>query len=191
MGCPTVMRHNPGRASLGDCGAGHDGHARMDRAALVVGEHDWMRVCGPGRLVSEGQAAELAGMGMGMARSVAEKNPAGGNYYQSGWSELHRRYGVTTYRRVAAVKFGEVIWFNTNRAGKLVGVAASGDGGRGVTRPGGDVRMAAAGAGILDRLPPFCGQQGVSRVRGNRREHRRGAGRFGQGIWRTVNGENV
>jgi hypothetical protein len=107
MGFPNAKRYNPGRVGLGgDCGAAHDGHTRMDRAAVVVGEVDRMRVYGPGRLVSEGQAAELAGMGtpalvtagasVGIAHTLSEQNPAAGDYYQSGWGELHRRCNVTT-----------------------------------------------------------------------------------------------
>jgi hypothetical protein len=91
------------------------GHTRMDKAALLVGEHDRrihsleMRVYGSGQVVSEAQAAELAAMVKGIAHKLTEQNPTGGNYYQSVWSELYRRYSVTTYRRVPAVKFGEVI----------------------------------------------------------------------------------
>lgn len=87
----------------------------MDKAASVVREHGRrihsleMCVYGPGQVISEAQAAELASMVKVIARTLAEQDTAGGNYYQSVWSELHRRYNVTTRRRVPAVKVGEAI----------------------------------------------------------------------------------
>jgi hypothetical protein len=65
---------------------------------------------------------EMAELVKAIAHTLTEQNPAGGNYYQSVWSELHRRYGVTTYRRVPADHFADVIawlegWLESLRQG--------------------------------------------------------------------------
>ncbi len=58
-----------------------------------------------GRRAGEGAwAGKLPAMVKGIAHKLSEKNPAGGNYYRSVWSELYRRYSVTTYRRAPAVE---------------------------------------------------------------------------------------
>ena len=90
-------------------------HARMDKASQVVGHTIErvgaleLRVYGHYQVISEEQAAELAELVKTIAHTLTERDPAGGNYYQSVWGELHRRCGVTTYRRVPAAKFGEVV----------------------------------------------------------------------------------
>jgi len=94
-------------------------HGRLDQAAQVVGALQ-LRVYGPHQVITEEQAAEMAQLVKAIAHTLTEQDPGGGNYYQSVWSELHRRYGVTSYRRVPAAKFGEVIawlegWVETLR----------------------------------------------------------------------------
>jgi hypothetical protein len=44
-----------------------------------------------------------------LAHALSEKDPAGGNFYQSVWGELKRRYNVASYTRIPAARFGEVI----------------------------------------------------------------------------------
>jgi hypothetical protein len=96
-------------------------HERLDRAAGAVRALQ-LRVYGPGQVVGEEQASEMAELVKAIAHTLTEQNPAGGNYYQSVWSELHRRYGVTTYRRVPADHFADVIawleqWLESLRQG--------------------------------------------------------------------------
>ena len=81
---------------------------RLDKAAEVVRGLQ-LRVYGPQQLITEEQAAELAELVKAIAHALTERDPAGKNYYQSVWSELHRRYGVTSYRRVPAARFGDVV----------------------------------------------------------------------------------
>ena len=90
-------------------------HDRIDTAAGVVGKTIGrmgaleLRVYGPYQVVSEDQAHELAELVKTIAHTLTERDPEGKNYYQSVWSELHRRYGVTTYRRVPTTKFAKVV----------------------------------------------------------------------------------
>ena len=97
-------------------------HERLDKAAEVVGALQ-LRVYGPHQVISETQAAELADLVKHIAGRLGEMDPSK-NHYQGVWGELHRRYGVTTYRRVPADKFGEVVtWLES----WLASLAASGD----------------------------------------------------------------
>jgi hypothetical protein len=95
-------------------------HERLDKAAVVVGALQ-LRVYGPHQVISEAQAAELADLVKHIAGRLGERDPSK-NHYQGVWAELHRRYGITTYRRVPADKFGEVVnwlegWLGTLAAG--------------------------------------------------------------------------
>jgi hypothetical protein len=83
-------------------------HDRLDRAAEVVKALQ-LRVYGPYQVISESQAAELAELVKGIAHRLSERDPQETRAYQRVWSELHRRYNVTTYRRVPAAKFDEVV----------------------------------------------------------------------------------
>ena len=91
--------------------AAHDAaeaaHGRLDKAAAVVGALQ-LRVYCPYQVISEAQAAELAELVKHIAGRLGEQDPSK-NHYQGVWGELHRRYGITTYRRVPADKFGEVV----------------------------------------------------------------------------------
>jgi len=96
-------------------GTSLEAHDRLDKAGEVVRALQ-LRVYGPHQVISEEQAAELAQLVKGIAHRLSEQDPSK-NHYQSVWAELYRRYGVTTYRRVPAVKFGEVVtwlesWIN-------------------------------------------------------------------------------
>ena len=82
-------------------------HERLDEAGRVVRAIQ-LRVYGPGQVVSEIQAAEMAELVKGIAQAMTREDP-GKNHYQGVWGELHRRYGVTTYRRVPADRFADVI----------------------------------------------------------------------------------
>ena len=82
-------------------------HERLDEAGRVVRAIQ-LRVYGPGQVVSESQAAEMAELVKGIAQAMTREDPSK-NHYQGVWGELHRRYGVTTYRRVPADRFADVI----------------------------------------------------------------------------------
>ena len=81
-------------------------HERLDKAAAVGALQ--LRVYGPHQMISEAQAAELAELVKHIAGRLGDLDPSK-NHYQGVWGELHRRYGITTYRRVPADKFGEVV----------------------------------------------------------------------------------
>jgi hypothetical protein len=73
-----------------------------------------LRIYGPGEIISEAQAAEVAATVAALAHTLTQNDPAGGNYYQSVWGELRRRYNIATYTRIPAARFGEVIgWLET------------------------------------------------------------------------------
>jgi hypothetical protein len=118
------LAHHDGRLDLieDEVSATHD---RLDRAAEVVSKTIGrvgaleLRVFGPYQVISEAQAAELAALVKAIAHTLTEQDPGGGNYYQSVWGELYRRYGVTTYRRVPAAKFGDVTTWLENWLGSL------------------------------------------------------------------------
>ncbi len=82
-------------------------HERLDEAGRVVRAIQ-LRVYGPGQVVSESQAAEMAELVKGIAQAMTREDPSK-NHYQGVWGELHRRFAVTTYRRVPADRFADVI----------------------------------------------------------------------------------
>jgi len=53
-----------------------------------------LRVFGPYQVISEAQAAELAELVKAIAHTLTDQDLEAKNYYQSIWSELHRRYTV-------------------------------------------------------------------------------------------------
>lgn len=67
-----------------------------------------MRVYGPQEVVSDAQASEIAAVVAALAFQLAQMDP-GKNHYQGIWGELHRRFNVSSYTRVPAARFGEVI----------------------------------------------------------------------------------
>ena len=92
-------------------------HERLDKAAAMVGALQ-MRVYGPHQVISEAQAAQLAELVKHIAGRLGEQDPSK-NHYQGVWGELHRRYGITTYRRVPADKFAEVVTWLESWLGTL------------------------------------------------------------------------
>jgi hypothetical protein len=89
--------------------------SRLDQAAAVVGDLGRrvkaveQRVA-PGHLISDEQAAEIAGRVKALAGLLAEHEP-GKNYYQGVFSELYRRFGVSGYKHVPQAKFAAVLEF--------------------------------------------------------------------------------
>jgi hypothetical protein len=80
---------------------------RLENVEEIV-EDLRLRVQGPGRLITDTQAAEIAAEVKSIAFELTERNPSR-NWYQSIYGELYRRLGITSYRRVPADRFGEVI----------------------------------------------------------------------------------
>jgi hypothetical protein len=78
--------------------------SRLDRAAIVVMDlgrrlSTVERRVSPGREITDEQAAELSARVKAVADAMARSQP-GKNPYQSVFSELGRRYGVTSYKNL-------------------------------------------------------------------------------------------
>ena len=80
---------------------------RLDDVEEIVADLR-LRVQGPERLVTDEQAAELANAVKAVAHRLTQRKP-GTNWYQSIYGEIYRRFRVSSYRRVPAARFGEVI----------------------------------------------------------------------------------
>ena len=112
-----VMQHDNRLAAVEDTALA--AHERLDKAAEVVKALQ-LRVYGPYEVISEDQAAELSALVKTIAHTMSQHDP-GKNHYQAIWSELHRRYNVTSYRRVPAAKFGDVVSWLEDYLASLAG----------------------------------------------------------------------
>ena len=88
---------------------------RLDRAAVIVGQHgrritDLERRLAPPNAITDEQAAEIAQKVKAVAMQLTEANP-GNNYFQSIFSEIHRRWGVSSYKNVHQGDFHNVMEF--------------------------------------------------------------------------------
>lgn len=69
-----------------------------------------LRVYGPHQLISEAQAAEISQAVKTVAFAMTKKRPDHHpSWYQTVYALMYREYGITSYKRVPASKFGEVI----------------------------------------------------------------------------------
>ncbi len=91
---------------------------RLDQAATVVGNllHRTNAVEGmvaPGQVISDAQAAEISTLVKAIATEMAEREKGTGakgrNPYQSVFSELYRRFRVSSYHNIPLKRFGEVM----------------------------------------------------------------------------------
>lgn len=102
---------------------------RMDRAAVVVGElqrrlGEVERRTHPATLVTEEQAAEVAGRVRALAELLTAQG-GGKNQYQSIYTELYRRFGVSGYKSLQQDQYEVVLDFlDTWRQAALKGVSA-------------------------------------------------------------------
>lgn len=89
--------------------------SRLDRAAVVVGElgrrvSTLERRLSPGSVITDEQAAEIqtAVHALGMMLTEQDKSK---NQFQSIFHELHRRFGVTSYKLIPQDKYAAVLAF--------------------------------------------------------------------------------
>lgn len=88
---------------------------RLDRAAIVVGEHSRRlaaleRQLRPERAISDAQATEVAQKVKTIAMHLAAAEP-GKNHFQGIFSEMYRRFGVTSYRNIRQADYQRVLAF--------------------------------------------------------------------------------
>jgi hypothetical protein len=89
--------------------------ARLDKAAVMVGGHE-RRISvleqrlAPGRLISEEQAAEIGLQVKSLAALLGEQDNSK-NHYQGVFTELYRRFGVSSYKMIAQSRYGAVLAF--------------------------------------------------------------------------------
>lgn len=98
---------------------------RLDRAASVVGE--LARRVGqlearvsPASLVSEEQAAEIAAQVRALAQLLGEQDPSK-NHFAGVYSELYRRFGVSSYKNIRQARYEEVLAFLEEWRARLAG----------------------------------------------------------------------
>jgi hypothetical protein len=86
---------------------------RLDRAAQVMGEtirqvHALKRRLDPGNVITDEQAAELQETIKAIAEELTRQSAGTGqqkNYYASLFSELHKRFRVSTYKNLTIEKY--------------------------------------------------------------------------------------
>ena len=90
-------------------------NARLDRAAKVVG--DIQRRLGaverkltPATLLTDEQAEEISASVKSLAEFMASKG-SGKNHYQGIFSELYRRFGVSSYKNIRLEQYSQVLQF--------------------------------------------------------------------------------
>jgi hypothetical protein len=89
--------------------------ARLDKAGKLFGQMDrrvstlerWVT---PGTPITDPMAAEVSQKVMALAALMTEHEP-GKNHYQGIFGELHRRFGVTSYKFIPMGRYEEVLTF--------------------------------------------------------------------------------
>ena len=89
--------------------------SRLDRAAVVVGDlgrrvTTLEKRLHPGNAITEEQAAEVQAAVQALALLLTEQEK-GKNHYQGVFAELHRRFGVTSYKLIPQTKYPAVLEF--------------------------------------------------------------------------------
>lgn len=96
--------------------------SRLDRAAVVVGQIQNRltaveRKLAPGNPITDEQAAEIQAAVHGLALLLTEQDK-GKNHFQGIFNELHRRFGVTSYKLIPQGKYADVLEFLGQWQGK-------------------------------------------------------------------------
>jgi hypothetical protein len=89
--------------------------SRLDRAAVVVGQIQNRlaaveRKLAPGNPITDEQAAEIQAAVHALAMQLTEQEK-GKNHFQGIFNELHRRFGVTSYKLIPQGKYADVLEF--------------------------------------------------------------------------------
>jgi hypothetical protein len=91
-------------------------HERLNQAANVVREiRNQLNILdvrtSPGGAISAEQASQVALTVKALATHLKERNPQGPNQYQAVYTELYRRFGVSSYKQVRRNQFEAVLNF--------------------------------------------------------------------------------
>lgn len=89
--------------------------SRLDKAAIVVGKHGKRiaaleRRLAPPQAIADEQATEIAQKVKALAVQLSEQEP-GKNHFQGIFSELHRRFGVSSYKNIRQGQYHDVLAF--------------------------------------------------------------------------------
>jgi hypothetical protein len=89
--------------------------SRLDRAAAIVGQIQNRltaveRKLAPGNPITDEQASEVQAAVHGLAMLLTEQD-MGKNHFQGIFNELHRRFGVTSYKLIPQGKYADVLAF--------------------------------------------------------------------------------
>jgi hypothetical protein len=89
--------------------------SRLDRAAVVVGQIQNRltaveRKLAPGNPITDEQAAEIQAAVHALTLLLTEQDK-GKNHFQGIFNELHRRFGVTSYKLIPQGKYADVLEF--------------------------------------------------------------------------------
>ncbi|MEW5986955.1 MAG: phage antirepressor N-terminal domain-containing protein [Chloroflexota bacterium] len=89
--------------------------SRLDRAATIVGSLERRMSLledrlSPGQPISDEQAAEISQQVKALAQLLTERDPSK-NHYQAIFSELYRRFSVTSYKLIPQSKYPAVLTF--------------------------------------------------------------------------------
>ena len=88
---------------------------RLDKAAIVVGQHSKRitaieRQLSPRNAITTEQAADVSEKVKAVAMALTEHNPHK-NHFQAIFSELHRRYRVSSYKDIRQDQYQPVLDF--------------------------------------------------------------------------------
>jgi hypothetical protein len=89
--------------------------SRLDRAAVIVGDlgrrvSTLEKRLAPGNPITDEQAAEIQATIHALAMLLTEKDSSK-NHFQGVFTELHRRFGVTSYKLIPQSKYEAVLTF--------------------------------------------------------------------------------
>jgi hypothetical protein len=88
---------------------------RMDKAAIIVGQHEKRlnlieQKLAPREAITDEQASDIAEKVRAISMALTEKDNSK-NHFQAIFGELHRRYRVTSYKNVRQNQYQEVLDF--------------------------------------------------------------------------------
>lgn len=101
---------------------------RVDKAAIIVGQHEKRlnnieRQLAPRRAITDEQATDVANKVKALAMFMTDLGDGGKNHFQSIFSEIYRRYRVSSYKEIRQDQYQDVLdflseWYDTLQAKK-------------------------------------------------------------------------
>lgn len=101
---------------------------RVDKAAIIVGQHEKRlnnieRQLAPRRAITDEQATDVANKVKALAMFMTDLGDGGKNHFQSIFSEIYRRYRVSSYKEIRQDQYQDVLdflneWHDTLQAKK-------------------------------------------------------------------------